>query len=155
MSYNIENLKNRSRQISTETRKGANTSERIGGLFFDFASEIANIHSVFQKRTFIISFIAITISISALILAIFKSDDISVNGANMLGVMVGVLALLVTLLIGFQIYKAIEVEETIDKKMSAIENRMIEVLTTDIEIKLEKELSEIRNLLENINKAPN
>lgn len=147
MSYNLENLKTRSRQISTETRKGANTSDRIGNLFFDFADEIGNTRRLFQKRSFIISFISITISLFALILSFCKSDDITVNGANMLGVTVGVLAFLVTLLIGFQIYKAIEVEETIEKKMSAIEIRMLNVISTEIDTKIETLETRMRDLL--------
>ena len=74
-------------------------------------------------------------------MSIFKSDDIAVDGANLLGVMVGVLAFLVTLLIGFQIYKAIEVEDTIDNKMSSIESRIDESLKTYVEMKIEEKMN--------------
>lgn len=55
--------------------------------------------------------------------------------------MVGVLAFLVTLLIGFQIYKAIEVEDTIDNKMSSIESRIDESLKTYVEMKIEEKMN--------------
>lgn len=85
--------------------------------FYDITTELESLYKKFEKRTFIISFISITISITSLILSIFKSDDIQVDGANILGIIVGILAFLVTLLIGFQIYKSIEVEEAIEKNV--------------------------------------
>ncbi|WP_407477936.1 hypothetical protein [Elizabethkingia anophelis] len=77
-------------------------------------------------------------------MSIFKSDDIQVDGANILGIIVGILAFLVTLLIGFQIYKSIEVEEAIEKKMSSIENRMIETLKTVIDVQIESKMEEYK-----------
>ena len=141
MEFNIENLKRRSQQVAEETRPGKNTSTRIGEIFYDIVCEIENVYRKINRRNFILSFVSIAISTISLILSIFKSDDIAVDGANLLGVMVGVLAFLVTLLIGFQIYKAIEVEDTIDNKMSSIESRIDESLKTYVEMKIEEKMN--------------
>lgn len=141
MEFNIENLKRRSQQVAEETRPGKNTSTRIGEIFYDIVCEIENVYRKINRRNFILSFVSIAISTISLILSIFKSDDIAVDGANLLGVMVGVLAFLVTLLIGFQIYKAIEVEDTIDNKMSSIESRIYESLKTYVEMKIEEKMN--------------
>jgi hypothetical protein len=129
MEYNIGNLKRRAQEVANETRNGANTSERIGKLFYDIVSEIDKVYKKTKQKNFILSYLAIIFSIIAFTLSFIKSDDISVNGANLLGLIVGVLAVLVTVLIGFQIYKAIEVKNVIDKKMDSIEGRMYEALT--------------------------
>jgi hypothetical protein len=141
MEFNIENLKLRSQQVSEETRPKANTSKRIGDIFYDIVSEIENVYKKINRRNFILCFVSVIISITSLILSIFKSDDITVDAANMLGVIVGVLAFLVTLLLGFQIYKAIEVEDTIDKKMSSIESRIYETLKTYVDVKIEEKMN--------------
>ena len=124
MKFNFENLKRRSEQISNETRPGMNTAKRIGSLFYDIVCEIEGVYKKTKKRNFIISYMAAIASVAALILSFMKSDDISVEGANLLGWIVGVLAILVTVLIGFQIYKAIEIEGVIDNKMNSLEKRM-------------------------------
>ncbi|MBP7219569.1 MAG: hypothetical protein KA995_04000 [Paludibacteraceae bacterium] len=128
MEYNIGNLKRRSQEIADETRKGANTAKRIGVLFYDIVSEIESIYKKSKQRNFILSYLAVVISVFALILSFLKSDDINVDGANLLGWIIAVLAVLVTLLIGFQIYRAIEIENVIEKKMDSIESRMFESL---------------------------
>lgn len=128
MEYNIGNLKRKSQEIANETRKGANTAKRIGDHFYDIVCEIENIYKKTKQRNFILSFLAIVFSITALILSFIKSDDITVEGANLLGWIIGVIAVLVTILIGFQIYKAIEIESVIDKKMNSIEGRMYDTL---------------------------
>lgn len=128
MEFNFGNLKRRAEQISDETRPGMNTAKRIGGVFYDIVCEIENVYTKIKRRNFILSYMAVFISIISLILSFIKSDDISVDGANLLGLIVGVLAILVTVLIGFQIYKAIEIEDVIDKKMNSIEKRMHESL---------------------------
>jgi len=138
MEFNLENLKRRSRQVAEETRPKQNTAKRIGNIFYDTVCEIENLYRKINRRHFILSFVSTLMSLFSLILSIFKSDNINVNGANMLGVMVGVLAFLVTLLIGFQIYKAIEVEDTIDKKMSSIETKIYESLKTYVDVKIEE-----------------
>jgi hypothetical protein len=140
MKFNIDDLKLRSQQIADETRPRQNTAERIGEMFFDIVVLIESVSKKINKRNFIFSFLSIVISTISLILSIFKSDDITVNGANLLGVMVGVLSFLVTLLIGFQIYKAIEVEDTIDTKMSSIEGRIYKSLQTYVEVKIDEKL---------------
>ncbi|WP_304344335.1 hypothetical protein [Chryseobacterium koreense] len=142
MEFNIENLKRRSQNVADETRKGKNTAERIGGLFFDVVSEIDNVYRKINRRMFILCFISITISIISLILSIFKSDDITIDGANLLGVMVGILSFLVTLILGYQIYKTIEIEDLIEKKMNAIEKTMRETLKDYIDIKIEEKIPE-------------
>ena len=43
MEFNIENLKRRSQIVKDEIGKGKNTTERIGGLFYDIVSEIENV----------------------------------------------------------------------------------------------------------------
>jgi uncharacterized protein YacL len=116
MEYNIGNLKRRSQEIASETRKGANTSERIGNLFYEIVSEIESVYKKTKQRNFILSYLAVVLSVVALILSFLKSDDITVDGANLLGWIIGILAVLVTVLIGFQIYRAIEIENVIEKK---------------------------------------
>ena len=142
MEFNIESLKRRSQQVTEESRPHMNSAKRIGEIFYDVVCEMENVYKKINRRNFILCFLSIAISIVSLILSIFKSDDITVDAANMLGVIVGVLAFLVTLLIGFQIYKAIEVEDAIDKKMSSIEARIYESLKTYVDIKIEKRSSE-------------
>ncbi|NHE58488.1 hypothetical protein [Cyclobacterium plantarum] len=142
MEHNLGNLKGRSRQIQEEKRPKSISAERLGVLLFDIIIEIETIFKKVNRRTFILSFCSVLISITSLIFSIFKSDDITVNGANLLGVMVGVLTFLVTLLIGFQIYKAIEIEDTIDKKLSSIEGRIFDYLTTHVDVRIEEKLDE-------------
>jgi hypothetical protein len=137
MEFNIENLKRRSQMVAEESRPKMNTAKRIGELFYDLTSEIEHVYKKIKRRNLILCYLSISISIVSLILSIFKSDDITVNAANMLGVIVGLLAFLVTLLIGFQIYKAIEVEDTIDKKMSLIETRIYQSLKTYVDVKIQ------------------
>ncbi len=126
--------------MADESRRGANTSERIGTIFYDIVCEIDNVYRKINRRTFILCFVSIVISISSLILSIFKSDDITVDGANMLGVMVGVLSFIVTLILGYQIYKTIEIEDVIEKKMNSIEERMHESVKTLVEIKIQEKM---------------
>jgi hypothetical protein len=128
MEYNIGSLKRRSQEIADETRKGANTAERVGKLFYDIVSEIERVYKKTKQRNFILSYFAVVLSAISLILSFVKSDDITVDGANLLGCIIGVLAVLVTILIGYQIYKTIEIENIIDKKMDSIESRMYESL---------------------------
>jgi hypothetical protein len=54
-----------------------------------------------NRINFILCLISTLISITYIVLSVCKSDDTTVDAVNMLGVMVGVLAFLVTLLIGF------------------------------------------------------
>ncbi|AKP51541.1 hypothetical protein [Cyclobacterium amurskyense] len=142
MEFNLENLKGRAQQLKEERRPKSISSERLGSLLLDTINEIEIVYKKVNRRTFIFSFSSIIISFFSLIFSILKSDDITVNGANLLGVMVGVLTFLVTLLIGFQIYKAIEVEDAIDKKISSVENRIFEFLKTHVDIKIEEKLNE-------------
>ncbi len=128
MEYNIGNLKRRSQEVADESRKGANTAKKIGNLFYEIVCEIESIYKETKKKNFILSYFAAVISVVALILSFLKSDDITVDGANLLGCIVGILSLLVTILIGFQIYRAIEIENKIDKKLDSIESRMFESL---------------------------
>jgi hypothetical protein len=141
MEFNIENLKRRSQQISEESRPKSITSKRMGDMFYDVVTEIENVYKKINRRNFILSFVSVAISITSLILSICKSDDITVDASNMLGVIVGVLAFLVTLLLGFQIYKAIEVEDAIDKKMSSIESRIYESLKNYVDVKVEEKIN--------------
>lgn len=141
MEFNIENLKRRSQQIAEETRQGKNTAERIGTMFYDTAVEIGEVYKKINKRTFIMTFVSIVTSIASLVLSIFKSDDITIDGANLLGVMVGVLSFIVTLILGYQIYKTIEIEEIIDRRMNSIESRMYDSLKTFIEVKIEEKMN--------------
>jgi hypothetical protein len=141
MEFNIENLKRRSQQIAEETRQGKNTAERIGTMFYDTAVEIGDVYKKINKRTFIMTFVSIVTSIASLVLSIFKSDDITVDGANLLGVMVGVLSFIVTLVLGYQIYKTIEIEEIIDRRMNSIESRMYDSLKTFIEVKIDEKMN--------------
>lgn len=91
MEFNLENLKRRSQIVRDEKGKGKNTSERIGGIFYDIVTEIEHIYKKTNRKIFIFCFVSVIISIFSFIFSIFKSDDISVNGADLLGVMVGVL----------------------------------------------------------------
>jgi hypothetical protein len=142
MEFNIGNLKRRSQQVADETRTGQNTSKRIGRMFYDIVCEIENTYRKMNRRIFIVSFLSITVSITSLIFSIFKSDDITVDGANLLGVMVGILSFIVTLLLGYQIYKTIEIEDVIDKNMNSIEERMHDSLKTLIDVKVEEKIRE-------------
>lgn len=143
MKYNTQNLKRRSRNIITETRERSLTARIIGNMFLDLSTEVEKVYRVLKRRTFILNYVSILISIIALLLSIFKSDDITVDGANLMGVLVGVTSFLVTLLLGFQIYKAIEVEDSIDAKMDAIEERLTETLKTFVDQRIEAEKNNI------------
>lgn len=140
MESNFGDLKRRSQQVADETRTRKNTAKRIGNIFFDIVCEIENVYKKIRRRNFILSYMAVAISIISLIISFIKADDISVDGANLLGWIVGVLAILVTILIGFQIYKAIEVEDVIDNKMNSLERRMHESLKDLADIVFEEKL---------------
>ena len=144
MEFNFENLKRRAEQISDETRKASITPKRVGGIFYDIVCEIENIYKRVKKRNFILSYMAIIISTISLILSFIKADDVSVEGANLLGWIVAVLAILVTVLIGFQIYKTIEIEDIIDKKMNSLEKRMHESLKDLADIIFEEKISNLK-----------
>ena len=88
-------------------------------------------------------FISVIISIFSLVLSVFKSDDITVDGANLLGVMVGVLSFLVTLILGYQIYKTIEIEDVIERKINSVEKRMYESIKDYVDIRIETKKNEL------------
>ena len=143
MEFNIENLKRRSQIVKDEIGKGKNTTERIGGLFYDIVSEIENVYKKTNRNIFILCFISLIISIFSLVLSVFKSDDITVDGANLLGVMVGVLSFLVTLILGYQIYKTIEIEDVIERKINSVEKRMYESIKDYVDIRIETKKNEL------------
>ncbi|MBP6576980.1 MAG: hypothetical protein KA796_12425 [Chryseobacterium sp.] len=143
MEFNIENLKRRSQIVKDEIGKGKNTTERIGGLFYDIVSEIENVYKKTNRNIFILCFISVIISIFSLVLSVFKSDDITVDGANLLGVMVGVLSFLVTLILGYQIYKTIEIEDVIERKINSVEKRMYESIKDYVDIRIETKKNEL------------
>ena len=143
MEFNIENLKRRSQIVKDEIGKGKNTTERIGGLFYDIVSEIENVYKKTNRNIFILCFISVIISIFSLVLSVFKSDDITVDGANLLGVMVGVLSFLVTLILGYQIYKTIEIEDVIERKITSVEKRMYESIKDYVDIRIETKKNEL------------
>ena len=70
-----------------------------------------------MKKGNVFSAIALLISISALCVSIFRSDPITIEWAE---VLVGVLSILVTVLIGYQIYNAVSVTT----KMKSIQNEL-------------------------------
>ena len=143
MEFNIENLKRRSQIVKDEIGKGKNTTERIGGLFYDIVSEIENVYKKTNRNIFILCFISVIISIFSLVLSVFKSDDITVDGANLLGVMVGVLSFLVTLILGYQIYKTIEIEDVNERKINSVEKRMYESIKDYVDIRIETKKNEL------------
>ena len=143
MEFNIENLKRRSQIVKDEIGKGKNTTERIGGLFYDIVSEIENVYKKTNRNIFILCFISVIISIFSLVLSVFKSDDITVDGATLLGVMVGVLSFLVTLIFGYQIYKTIEIEDVIERKINSVEKRMYESIKDYVDIRIETKKNEL------------
>ena len=71
MEFNIENLKRRSQIVKDEIGKGKNTTERIGGLFYDIVSEIENVYKKTNRNIFILCFISVIISIFSLVNLLF------------------------------------------------------------------------------------
>ena len=63
-----------------------------------------------MKKEYIISLASLMISVSALLLAYIRSEPIEISWAE---VLVGTLSVLVTILIGYQIYNAVSVEKSI------------------------------------------
>lgn len=133
----LNELKRRSDQIRNETRPGRNTALRIGSLFYDIVSEVEVIYSNLRRKTFVLNYIAIVISLVSIGFSVFKAEKISVMGADLLGWLVGILAILTTVLIGFQIYKAIEIDRIIDKKTAEIEKRVMTNLDEIVEDRIE------------------
>ena len=70
----------------------------------------------------IISAIAITLSIIAIVISLTVHYPRTNLDFDYLGLLVGILALLVTVLIGWDIYKAISIEKTIQEKTEAAES---------------------------------
>lgn len=86
-----------------------------------------------QKKGFIISCIALAISLITLVIVFWKAAPYSVvDLGTFIGVVAAFIGISVTLLIGYQIYNAIEIQE----KISVID-------------KLEKELIQVKDVLEN------
>ena len=113
----LEELKIRANQVRYETGREKNTAERIGSLFFDIISEMGCIYTSTNKRVFYVCYLSVILSITSILIHFFEIETISVAGADLLGWLVGILAILVTILIGFQIYKSIDLEKQIDKKI--------------------------------------
>lgn len=60
----------------------------------------------------IVSLLLSAISIS---ISVFRAEQIQLDGANLLGWLVGILAILVTVLIGWQIFASIEINKKLDE----------------------------------------
>ena len=57
--------------------------------------------------------------------------------------MVGVLSFLVTLILGYQIYKTIEIEDVIERKINSVEKRMYESIKDYVDIRIETKKNEL------------
>lgn len=134
----LDELKKRANQVRYETGAGKNTSDRIGSLFYDIIVVSGGVYSSMKKRVFFVCYSAIIISLVSIIVSLLNVGKISTDGANLLGWIVGILAILVTILIGFQIYKTIELENKIDRYMADIEMKFSKELEDIVEIKIKK-----------------
>lgn len=78
-----------------------------------------------MKKIIIVSIVAITLSILALCISLFRCSPITYDW---MGVLVGILALLTTVLLGWQIYSVINLEQlknSLQTKMLSIEKEKI------------------------------
>lgn len=71
-----------------------------------------------------ISWIALLLSISAILLFILRCDPIE---AEWMSILVGILSLLVTFLVGWQIYKTIEVSQFVANYSKIVDNKIEDV----------------------------
>lgn len=78
------------------------------------------IHNKRNKCHLYISIITLVISIIALCVSCYRTPDL---GFDYMGVLVGILALLVTILLGWNIYVAVQLNEVMDKKIGEAQKR--------------------------------
>lgn len=88
----------------------------------------------------LISIVALTMSVASVCVACFRTGDL---GFDYQGVIVGILALLVTALIGWQIYSTIAMEE----RMRKIAERIVSHKADEIKVEFYRSLADTYNSL--------
>jgi len=125
-------LKRLSCRIKTEVRPKANTAERIGSLFYEIVCQMEKLENKRSYRIYFVCFLSLILSIIAIISAIFRAEFISVEGANLIGWIIGIIAVLVTVLIGFQIYKSIEIKDIINETINSTKEKIMKEIESEL-----------------------
>ena len=124
LSSNYHDLERRCNRISRETRKRAIKAEMVGTLLSDIVKQIGLVEKKKNYKSYCICFISLILSVIAIFLS-FRIGSISVEGYNLMGWLIGIITILVTILIGFQIYKSIELKDIINETINSTREKII------------------------------
>lgn len=94
-----------------------------------------------KKQTIILSWIAIVLSIGAIIITFLDLDKAQITDDSFIGVMASFIGVIATILVGVQIFSSIETRNSINKLNDSVETRVKEV-----ESNYHKRLREIQTL---------
>lgn len=124
-------LKRRCNKIRTEDREKSITAEIIGSLIYDIVCQIELLEKKRNYKIYSVCFITLVLSVIAVTSAIFRAEFISIEGANLIGWIVGIITILVTVLIGFQIYKSIEIKDIINETINNTKEKIIKEVDSE------------------------